>query len=196
MSARRAAIALVGLSLAVPGWSLAQGIGDTAAKQRAARERARQQESARKAEPSRVFTNDDLAAGRPPGQAGGSEGSAPAEGSTAPAEGARVTGGESGSEAALPSQRLRAELDAASSAKARVAGLEARVREVGAKLNPMSTSFIYGAGGSGSANEEAEVRSELRQLEADLGEARQELARATEALEDASRRQSVPPPPE
>ena len=192
MSARRAAIALVGLSLAVPGWSLAQGIGDTAAKQRAARERARQQESARKAEPSRVFTNDDLAAGRPPGQAGGSEGSAPAEGPTAPAEAAPVTG----SEAALPSQRLRAELDAASSAKARVAGLEARVREVGAKLNPMSTSFIYGAGGSGSANEEAEVRSELRQLEADLGEARQELARATEALEDASRRQSVPPPPE
>jgi hypothetical protein len=40
------------------------------------------------------------------------------------------------------------------------------------------------------------VRSELRQLEADLGEARQELARATEALEDASRRQSVPLPPE
>ena len=192
MSARRAAIALVGLSLAVPGWSLAQGIGDTAAKQRAARERARQQESARKAEPSRVFTNDDLAAGRPPGQAGGSESSAPAEGSAAPAEAAPVTG----SEAALPSQRLRAELDAASSAKARVAGLEARLREVGAKLNPMSTSYIYGAGGSGSATEEAEVRSELRQLEADLSEARQELARATEALEDASRRQSVPLPPE
>jgi hypothetical protein len=192
VSARRAATAVVALSLAVPGWSLAQGIGDTAAKQRAARERARQQEAGRKAEPSRVFTNDDLAAGRPPGQAAGGESSAPAEASAAPAEAAPVTG----SDAALPSQRLRAELDAASSAKARVAGLEARLREVGAKLNPMSTSFIYGAGGSGSATEEAEVRSELRQLEADLGEARQELARATEALEDASRRQSVPLPPE
>ncbi|HEX9188842.1 MAG TPA: hypothetical protein VGB87_17305 [Vicinamibacteria bacterium] len=195
MSARRVALALAALGLALPGWASAQGLGDTAAKERAARERARRQEATRKAEPPKVFTNDDLAAGRPPGQAG--EGSAPADASSATAEGsssAVVPSAEAGDEATLPSQRLRAELDAVSSARSRVATLEARVRELGAKLNPMSTEFIYGSSGSGSAGEEAEVRAELQQTEVALGAARQELARATEALEDASRRQSVPLP--
>jgi hypothetical protein len=195
VSGRRTGLALAALGLALPVWSSAQGLGDTAAKQRAARERARQEEAARKAEPPKVFTNDDLVAGRPPGQAG--EASAPGEASGAAAEGSSnpvVPAAEAGDEATLPSQRLRAELDAVSSAKTRVATLEARVRELGAKLNPMSTEFIYGSSGSGSAGEEAEVRAELQQTEVELGAARQELSRATEALEDASRRQSVPLP--
>ena len=37
----------------------------------------------------------------------------------------------------------------------------------------MSTSYIYGAGGSNDANEELRVRDELRQAERELQAARQ-----------------------
>ena len=86
--------------------------------------------------------------------------------------------------------RLRPYLDAVTQAQARVEELEARIRTLGAKVNPMSTSFIYGATGSNSANEEAQVREGLRQAEAELGEARKTLNAANGALASASRGQS------
>jgi predicted nucleic acid-binding Zn-ribbon protein len=76
--------------------------------------------------------------------------------------------------------------DAVSDAQSKVASLEARIKELGEKLNPMSGSFIYGATGSNSANEEAQVRDQLRQAEAELPEARQQLADATRALDEAA----------
>jgi type II secretory pathway component PulM len=55
----------------------------------------------------------------------------------------------------------------------------------------MSTSFIYGSQGSGSANEEAQVRTELSQAQSELDEARQQLVAASQALQDV--RQGRPP---
>ena len=51
----------------------------------------------------------------------------------------------------------------------------------------MSTTFIYGASGSNSANEEAEVRSQLQEAEGELREARMALTAANQAMEDARR---------
>jgi hypothetical protein len=180
-----AALAVVALGL--PVGSAAQGLGDTAA-----RERARREQSGRKAEPAKVFTNDDLAAGRPAGEQAGE--AAPA-GETAPpaAEAEGGTGGEK-EDTRLPAEKLKAELDAVRDARNRVTSLEAQSRQLQEKLNPMSGSFIYGPSGSNSANEEAQVREQLNGVEADLAGARQELSRATEALQEASRRQSVPVP--
>jgi DNA repair exonuclease SbcCD ATPase subunit len=161
---------LVALALGLPVCSAAQGLGDTAA-----RERARRQQAGRKAEPARVFTNDDLTAGRPSGEGEG--------GSSAIQEDTR-----------LPVEKVRAELDAVRDARNRVSALEAQSRQLQDKLNPMSGSFIYGASGSNSANEEAQVREELNGIEANLAGARRELAQATQALEEASRQQSVPVP--
>jgi hypothetical protein len=177
------------LVLVLPVCSAAQGLGDTAA-----RERARRQQAGRKAEPAKVFTNDDLAAGKPAGEQAGDEG---AGAGVAPA----VSEAESGSSASasqedtrLPVEKVRAELDAVRDARNRVTALEAQSRQLRDKLNPMSGSFIYGASGSNSANEEAQVREELNGIEADLAGARRELAQATQALEEASRQQSVPVP--
>jgi cob(I)alamin adenosyltransferase len=72
-----------------------------------------------------------------------------------------------------------------------VSQVEARIQEFQAKLNPMSTSFIYGSQGSNSANEEAQVRAALTRAEAELAEARRALAAANESLEGA--RQGRPP---
>jgi hypothetical protein len=48
----------------------------------------------------------------------------------------------------------------------------------------MSGSFIFGATGSNDANEDLQVREEMRQAEARLVEARQALAAANQALQD------------
>lgn len=191
----RMPIVLALLGLGLPAWSAAQGLGETAG-----RERTRREQAGSKAEPKRVFTNDDLVEGRPPGEQASPEGS----GAATPASGGAATpesGSESGREEAeseedtrLPSQKIRAELDAVTAARTRVAGLEAQMRQLRDKLNPMSSSFIYGPQGSNNANEEAEVRQQLSQAEAELAGARQELGAATEALEQASRRQGVPLP--
>jgi len=61
---------------------------------------------------------------------------------------------------------------------------EAQVRELSDKLNPMSVSYIYGAGGSNDANEELRVREELRQAESGLLAARQGVEAANRNLED------------
>ncbi len=68
-----------------------------------------------------------------------------------------------------------------------VAGLEAELQTLQAKLNPMSGSFIYGGTGSNDPAEEARVRSRLPVLEQELARARQTLAEARDAAERRGR---------
>jgi hypothetical protein len=181
VSAGRTAILLVLLALVLPGIASAQGLGDVAARERAKRAK---QEAAKK---TPVITNEDLDKGRPAGAASTS------------GEGASSTVPEGGGDApASPplEDRFAAErayLDAVQAARGRVAALESRIQELQAKLNPMNGSFIYGPTGSNSANEEAEVRSQLQQAEGELDGARQALVDANQALEDVQRGRSPRP---
>ncbi len=151
--------------------SAAQGIGDTAAREKAKRAQSKKT--------AKAFTNDDLEAGRPPGQKK-EEG----EGQTAP---------QAASEPEIlqpmrddsRGEAERAYLDAVRAAEAEVKSVEDRIRELSGKLNPMSLSYIYGSGGSNDANEELRVRDELRQAEAQLVAARQSVVTANRNLQDA-----------
>jgi len=158
----------------------AQGLGDTAARERAKRAQPTQ---AKKPE-AKVFTNDDLDRGKPPGPKpeGGSTGdrAAPSEGEGQPPEPAE--------------DRLEQErpfLDGIRAAEEEVTAAEDRIRELSGKLNPMSTSYIYGASGSNDANEELRVRAELRQAESQLQAARQGVVTANQNLQDFRRGRSV-----
>jgi len=171
------------LAVALPGSGVAQGLGDAAARERARREKL---EQAKKAP---VLTNEDLDKGRPPGAA-----PAAAQGASSAAE-----SGEAPRESPPLEDRLAAErpyLDALKEAQTRVSQLESRIQELSAKLNPMSGSFIYGATGSNSANEEAEVREQLRQAESELTEARQAVQTANQTLQEFRQGRSAPPAPQ
>lgn len=182
MSALRTLVA-VGAGLLLAASASAQGIGDTAARERAKREAQKRQA---KSDPAKVFTNDDLAEGRPPGQKT-DESAAPAssaglsedqpQGASSPAQ--PLPGGED------PVSREKPLLDAISSAQARVTSAQTKVQQLADKLNPMSVSYIYGAGGSNDANEELRVRQEMRDAESELQLARQDLAQANRALQDS-----------
>jgi hypothetical protein len=182
------------LALALPAVVAAQGLGDAAARERAKRE-------AKKAE-AKVFTNEDLNEGRPPGTPAPSGAASPSTPSSSPAP--TTEGGSEGeqrSEEASSEEDRRAEektyIESLQAAQSRLAQLEARIRELQAKLNPMSTTFIYGDfNTSGNkANEEAEVRAELSQSEVDLNAARQAVALATQALQDFRQGRPAAPPP-
>ncbi len=173
MNMRRVAagLAIMGPLLVVSAY--AQGLGDQAAKERA--KRAQKQQANQPG--AKQFTNDDLDKGKPPGaKAVAGEDAAPAQGA------------ESGSPEAAPiddrQQQERALLDGISGAQAQVAAAESRIRQLSGKLNPMSTDFIYGSGGSNDANEELRVRDELRQAEEQLLAARQAVAAASRSLQD------------
>jgi hypothetical protein len=163
---------LLALVVLACGWEAsAQGLGERAAKERQKREQAKKQ-------PAKVFTNDDLDAGRPPGSkptGSGGESAAPTPGgldeerSSAP-EVDRVT-------------EERGFIDAIRNAEHEVNATEARIRELQAKLNPMSTSYIYGSPTGGGANEEQRVRAELRDAEDELQAARQALLTANQNLQ-------------
>jgi DNA repair exonuclease SbcCD ATPase subunit len=175
MNARRVsiALALVVLAGASAGW--AQGLGDVAARERARRAKL---EAAKKAP---VLTNEDLDKGRPPAAAGETpSGQASSESSTP------ATSSEMSKPVDEQADRERPYRDAVTEARNQLESLEAHIKELGDKLNPVSGSFIYGATGSNSANEEAQVRDEMRQAEAELPQARQRLAEATQALEEAA----------
>jgi hypothetical protein len=150
----------------------AQGLGDTAA-----REKSKRTTKAQKKDAGRVFTNDDLEAGRPPGwkkTEGSGEAAAPvsdADARPAPAEDDRLT-------------QERPFLDAINAADAEVTRVVGLIKELQDKLNPMSTSYIFGASGSNDANEELRVREELRQAERDMASAREQAAAARKTLED------------
>jgi chemotaxis protein histidine kinase CheA len=190
MSLRRVLTVVGLLALTLPAWASAQGIGDTAARERKKREKA-----PKAAEKAKEFTNDDLAKGRPAEQKTDDSGSTTTSSPTAPD---RVTssenenGGESESPSS-PTERIRPYMDALTNAQSRVTTIENQIKQLQDKLNPMSGSFIYGAGGSNNPTEEAQVREQLSQAEAQLGQARQELAAASEAVRDI---RLHPPAPE
>jgi hypothetical protein len=180
MTARRTWTVLALLALALPAGAAAQGLGDSAAQERA--KRAKQ--APEKKGDAKVFTNEDLSAGRPPDAkaSGAAAASAPAP---------EATGG--GGEVPAEPDRLAEEqpyIQAIRSAQEQVASVQARIQELSAKLNPMSGSFIYGSGGSNSANEEAQVRAALSQAEGQLLAARQALAAANENIQDFRRRRT------
>ena len=147
MSAFRLAAVTGLLGFWVMAPASAQGLGDTAAKEKA--KRAAKAEA--KKEPAKEFTNADLDKGRPPGAKPDSSGAG-----TAPS--LSESGGASPAEAPAPAEdkvaQERSYLDAITAAQQGVTAGETKVRQLSEKLNPMSVSYIYGAGGSNDANEE------------------------------------------
>jgi hypothetical protein len=178
MSRGRVVLVTALLALGTAGWSSAQGLGDAAA-----REKARRAQQAKPKQPVSL-TNEDLEKGRPPGIP------APAAATQEPAP---VAGSES-SDGAPPdalAERTAQEqplTDALTAAQERLSAVEARIRELGDKLNPMSGSFIYGPSGSNDVGDEMRTRQELSQAQAQLTSARQDVAAANEALMAARRR--------
>ncbi len=185
----RTITASLALLLALPGLGAAQGLGDAAAREAQKRAKA----PAKKEQPVPTLTNEDLERGRPAGSPGTPAASPAAE----PSEGEGGGSGR-GSRAADPAAQLRSYADAQQRARSRVEGLEARVAELGGRLNPMSTTFIYGANSGTGGNlqaEETRVRQALTLAEADLANAREALSRADQDLEDARRGRMPSRPP-
>ena len=194
MSARRCVLAAVFVSLGIPGWVAAQGLGETAARERDRRAKEAREKSQ---EPGQVYTNDDLKAIHPPGE----EPSESAESSSSTDEDTTAEpsrsrrrgriavsprGGRDGEDG--QGERLQR-------AQQRVDQLESRIQELNGKLNPMSMDYIYGAAQTGDvASEELRIRAELNDLETQLAQARQELAAAQEAR-SAAPTTSEPSPP-
>lgn len=171
------------LAVVLPAGASAQGLGDTAA-----RERARRQ-TVKAPTPAKSFTNDDLEKGRPPGQATPSGDASPA-----PADDAGAPLAPEPSEPDRVTQE-KPFMDAVMGARSAVTAAEARVQELQDRLNPMSVNFVFGAATSGDqTGEAARVREELQQAEAQLGQARQALAQANQALEDFRMGRTPPPP--
>jgi hypothetical protein len=162
------------LALGVSAPVVAQGLGGTAA-----REKAKRTGGSAKKEPAKVFTNDDLEAGRPPGSKPSSDDSASA--TPAPSE-------PDGLPAQAPGEDRLAEerpfLDAFNAANSEVSRIQRVIKDLSDKLNPMSMSYIFGAGGSNDPNEELRVRAELTEAERQLASARQEVAAAAKRLEN------------
>jgi hypothetical protein len=183
MSAGRVVVFFGLTALALPALGTAQGLGDAAAREKARRAAARKAEA-------RTFTNDDLSAGRPPGAA--VEPGAATEGGASPDAGAPA----STNDGSLAESRRTLEapfIDAVNAAQGEVAAAEARVTSLQNKLNPMSGDFIYGATGSNNANEEAEVRQQLTEAQAQLQAARQALTASAQALADFREGRRAPP---
>ncbi len=196
MTARRIAIALVLLCLAVPGWVAAQGLGDASARER---DRRSKEAPAKKRGEGKVFTNEDLAQGQPSGtpppageaSSAGSSSPPATDSETRPEEASRPDDREDREDRRATEQPF---LDAVSGAQSRLSALERRIQELQSKLNPVSGSFIYGATGSNSTAEEAAVRAELGGAEGELTAARQDLATALLALQDVREGLIVNPP--
>ena len=184
MTARAVAVA-IGLCLALPGLAAAQGLGDAASQE--ARKRAKA--PAKKEQPVRTLTNEDLERVRPAGEKGKPEAAPPETGASSEAP---------SSPGVDRDEQLHPYVNAVESAQSRVQGLEAQIQELGAKLNPMSPSFIYAtsSGTAGNlAGEEQRVRQALTQAEAQLVEARKALDQANESLDDARRGRFAPRQP-
>jgi hypothetical protein len=175
---------LVLLAVLLPGLASAQGIGDTAA-----REKQKRQATAAKGK-ARVITNDDLKKdddGKTKSETG--EGSSPvldktpAPTSNYQADRERSSGApQEGDSREKAVEQAQTQVDSARSA---VVAAEARVKELGDKLNPMSPSFIYGMNQTGDAvGEEMRTREALRGAEAELAGAREALVKANRDLED------------
>ena len=174
---------LVALVLALPGLALAQGLGDAAAREK-------QKRQTTKSKTTRVITNDDLRKDEPDKKAEG-QGASPAQepGSSAASSSSSQAERESRSHTASESDSRQQAIDQAQaqveSARSAVIAAEARVKELGDKLNPMSPSFIYGQAQTGdAAGEEMRTREALRAADAELAGAREGLVQANKNLED------------
>jgi chromosome segregation ATPase len=181
------ALVALGLLLRAAGPVAAQGLGDAATKERQKRQ------AKPPAEKSRVLTNEDLP------RSGGGETSAPAAAAEpAPdqtgsyqAQRERTSDGEDESKQA----RIDAAKTRADDARAEVASAEQRLKDLRDKLNPMSTSFIYGqANNVDQANEELRTRAEITEAEAQLAAAREALVKANQDYDDALQGRPAPPP--
>ena len=177
---RRSLLVLIVVS--VPGFVCAQGLGDVAAKEKQKRQAAPKTKTQ-----TRVITNDDLKTedGKPKSEASGASPvlePAPASSSyQAQREGPRSSEGEANSQQQAVEQ-AQAQVDNARSA---VVAAEARVKELGDKLNPMSPSFIYAQGQTGdAAGEEIRTREALKGAEAQLAAARDALVTANRDFDD------------
>jgi hypothetical protein len=172
---------LVALVLALPGLALAQGLGDAAAREKQKRQ------TTPKSKTTRVITNDDLRKDEPDKKAEG-QGASPAAESASSSSSSQAER-ESRSHTASESDSRQQAIDQAQaqveSARSAVIAAEARVKELGDKLNPMSPSFIYGQAQTGdAAGEEMRTREALRAAEAELTGAREGLVQANKNLED------------
>ena len=174
---------LVTVVLARPGLALAQGLGDAAAREK-------QKRQTTKSKTTRVITNDDLRKDEPDKKAEG-QGASPAQepGSSAASSSSSQAERESRSHTASESDSRQQAIDQAQaqveSARSAVIAAEARVKELGDKLNPMSPSFIYGQAQTGdAAGEEMRTREALRAADAELAGAREGLVQANKNLED------------
>lgn len=166
MSFWRIVLTLAVAALLLPALSAAQGLGDVAARAREDR-----QQRAKKPQPVRTFTNDDLPE-RDPSEASDE---------ASPGDEDRSRPDDSGSSSREPesSGPDEEELDRA---RNRVLRLEATVDELEQKLNPMSTTYIYGGTGGPvggvQADEEQAVRRQLDAAQQQLEQARDSLAEA------------------
>ena len=178
---------LVALVLALPGLALAQGLGDAAAREKQKRQ------GAPKSKTTRVITNDDLPKDPDKDKKSESgEGASPVleapASSTSSSQAERESRSNTASEADSRQQALDQAQVQVDSARSAVVAAEARVKELGDKLNPMSPSFIYGQAQSGdAAGEEMRTREALRAADAELAGAREALIQANKNLEDVRR---------
>jgi hypothetical protein len=170
------------LVVLLPGLVFAQGIGDAAAKEKQKRQTTPKTKT-------RLITNDDLKKeeeGKPKSDAG--SGASPAVETTPSSTNYQATR-ESSSGAGNDADSRQKALDQAQaqvdSARSAVAAAEARVKELGDKLNPMSPSFIYAQGSTGDAvGEEMRTREALKGAEVQLAGARDALVQANRNLDD------------
>ncbi len=154
---------LLACILLLPWPAGAQGIGDTAAREKERRSKEAQAGGNKAAEPA-TYTNDDLPGSKAPAKK--EEG----QGTASQAQPAAGTPAEPSSPGPL-AERAAAEKeyqDKVDAAQKDVDELEAKVRDLQASLNPMSSTYIYGRTGGADANDEMRVRNELQGTEARL----------------------------
>lgn len=193
MSANRALLVALAV-LAVPAFAAGQGLGDAAARER---ERRAKTEPKREESP-KVYSNADLITSRPAGQRTATEADAGDESRPTRSQGAAQEGGvpqaAAGAAAAqepsaseLLEQRARREREfeaAIEAARERVVELERRMTELMQRLNPASTTFIYGPGGTLDLTEEGRIRAELKDMPGRIEAARRLVTVAEDALVD------------
>ena len=191
---RRLALAAGFLLLA--GGVCGQDLGDAAARERAKRGK----KAVEGAPAARVFTNADLPKEeRPAAEGAQSESTAVSPPPTSSPSSAREKGSGPGSEAPAAGGAAQPEegppeehgsvvdewRDRAAevakplrAAKQRLKEVEERIAELRERLNPMSTKYVFGAGGGQDPNEVFAVQGELGKAETEREEARESLAEA------------------
>jgi hypothetical protein len=175
---------LVALVLALPALALAQGLGDAAAREKQKRQ------ATPKTKTTRVITNDDLRKDEPDKKAEGQGASptlesGPSAGSPSSSQAERESRSNTSGESDSRQQALDQAQAQVDSARSAVVAAEARVKELGDKLNPMSPSFIYAQAQAGdAAGEEMRTREALRAADAELAGAREGLIQANKNFED------------